>query len=91
MLLEGAARFDQPGLDVVLAGGPSFIDVKQSIVIDVKYTEEFPDDTATFTGVDSKRASGTANPIVTVAAATTVVRRPMGRLPPRQLHECSHY
>jgi len=47
-------------LHVVLAGGPSFIDVKQSIVIDVKYTEEFPYDTATFTGVESKRASGTA-------------------------------
>jgi hypothetical protein len=47
-------------LHVVLAGGPSVIDVKQTIVTDVKYTEEFPYDTATFTGVDSQRATGTA-------------------------------
>ena len=44
----------------MLAGGPSFIDVKQTVVIDVKYAEEFPYDTATFTGVDSKRGTGTA-------------------------------
>jgi hypothetical protein len=47
-------------LHVVLAGGPSFIDVKQTAVIDVNYAEEFPYDTATFTGVDSKRVTGTA-------------------------------
>jgi hypothetical protein len=47
-------------LHVVLAAGPSLIDVKQTIVIDVNYTEEFPYDTATFTGVDSKRGTGTA-------------------------------
>ena len=47
-------------LHVVLAGGPSIIDVKQTVVIDVNYTEEFPYDTATFTGVDSKRGTGTA-------------------------------
>ena len=42
-------------LHVILAGGPSLIDVKQTVVIDVNYAEEFPYDTATFTGVDSKR------------------------------------
>jgi hypothetical protein len=47
-------------LHVVLAGGPSLIDVKQTVVIDVNYAEEFPYDTATFTGVDSKRGTGTA-------------------------------
>jgi hypothetical protein len=47
-------------LHVVLAGGPTIIDVKQTIVIDVNYTEEFPYDTAPFTGVDSKRGTGTA-------------------------------
>jgi len=47
-------------LHVVLAGGPSLIDVKQTLVIDVNYAEEFPYDTATFTGVDSKRGTGTA-------------------------------
>jgi hypothetical protein len=45
---------------VVLAGGPSIIAVKQTIVVEVNYTEEFPYDTAPFTGVDSKRGSGTA-------------------------------
>jgi hypothetical protein len=47
-------------LHVVLAGGPSIIDVKQTMVIDVNYAEEFPYDTATFTGIDSKRGTGTA-------------------------------
>ena len=46
-------------LHVVVAGGPSIIDVKQTAVIDVNYSEEFPYDTATFSGVDSKRATGT--------------------------------
>ena len=47
-------------LHVVLSGGPTIIDVKQTLVIDANYTEEFPYDTATFTGVDSKRGTGTA-------------------------------
>jgi hypothetical protein len=47
-------------LHVILFGGPSLIDVKQTIVIDVNYAEEFPYDTITFTGVDSKRGTGTA-------------------------------
>ncbi len=47
-------------LHVVLAGGPSVVDVKQTVVIDVNYAEEFPYDTATFTGIDSKRGTGTA-------------------------------
>jgi hypothetical protein len=47
-------------LHVIVAAGPSLIDVKQTLVIDVNYSEQFPFDTATFTGVDSKRAAGTA-------------------------------
>jgi hypothetical protein len=47
-------------LHVILSGGPSFFDVKQTLVIDVNYTEEFPYDTPTFTGVDSKRGTGSA-------------------------------
>jgi hypothetical protein len=47
-------------LHVILFAGPSLIDVKQTLVIDVNYTEEFPYDTATFTGIDSKRGTGTA-------------------------------
>jgi hypothetical protein len=45
---------------LVLAGGPSIIDVQQTVVIDVNFSEEFPYDTATFSGVDTKRATGTA-------------------------------
>ena len=47
-------------LHVVLAGGPSLIDVRQTMVIDVNYAEAFPYDTGTFTGVDSNRGTGTA-------------------------------
>jgi len=45
---------------VVVAGGPSVLDIKQSIATGVNYTEEYPYDTATFVGVDSRRISGTA-------------------------------
>jgi hypothetical protein len=47
-------------LQVVLAGGPSVLDIKQSIATDVNYTESFPYDTATFVGVDSRQIAGTA-------------------------------
>jgi hypothetical protein len=46
-------------LHVVLAGGPSIIDVKQTMVVDANFSEEFPYDAATFTGVDTRRATGT--------------------------------
>jgi Outer membrane protein beta-barrel domain len=52
------APFD--GLYVVVAGGPSVLDIQQSIVTDVNYTEEFPYDTAAYVGVDSQRVTGTA-------------------------------
>jgi len=45
---------------VTLAGGPSVLDIQQSIVTDVNFTEEFPYDTAIYVGVDSQRVSGTA-------------------------------
>ena len=47
------------GVYVVLAGGPSVLDIRQSIVTDVNFTEEFPFDTATYVGVDSQRVTGT--------------------------------
>ena len=48
-------------LRVVLAGGPSVIDIKQLMVINVRYAETYPYDTATYEGVDTKRATGTAS------------------------------
>ena len=45
---------------VLVSGGPSLLDVKQSIATDVNYTEEYPYDTATFVGADSRRVTGTA-------------------------------
>ena len=47
-------------LQVVVYGGPSVLDIKQSIVTDVNFTEEYPYDTASFVGVDSRRIGGTA-------------------------------
>jgi hypothetical protein len=47
-------------LYVVAFGGPSVLDIKQSIVTDVNFTEEYPYDTASFVGVDSRRIAGTA-------------------------------
>jgi hypothetical protein len=45
---------------VMVAGGPSLLDIRQSIATGVNFTEEYPYDTATFVGVDSRRISGTA-------------------------------
>jgi Outer membrane protein beta-barrel domain len=47
-------------LQVVLSGGPSILDIKQSLVTGVNYTEEFPYDTTSFVGVDSRQVAGTA-------------------------------
>jgi Outer membrane protein beta-barrel domain len=41
-------------LQVTLMGGPSILQVTQAIVTDVNYSEEYPYDTAEFTGVDSR-------------------------------------
>ena len=47
-------------LQVVLAGGPSVLDITQSLITDVNYTESYPYDTASFVGIDSRRVAGTA-------------------------------
>lgn len=47
-------------LYVVAFGGPSLLDIKQAIVTDVNFTEDYPYDTASFVGVDSRRIAGTA-------------------------------
>jgi opacity protein-like surface antigen len=41
-------------LQVTLMGGPSILQVNQALVTDVNYSEEYPYDTASFTGVDSR-------------------------------------
>ena len=47
-------------LQVTLMAGPSFLNVTQTMVIDVNYTEEYPYDVATFAGVDSRRVKASA-------------------------------
>jgi hypothetical protein len=47
-------------LHVTLMAGPSVLQVNQALVIDVNYTQEYPYDTATFTGVDSRRVKASA-------------------------------
>ena len=57
------ARYDLPltrRLHLTLMGGPSFLRIDQRIVTEVNYTEEYPYDTATFTGVDSRVVDGSA-------------------------------
>jgi hypothetical protein len=43
--------------DVVIAGGPSFFNVRQDLVGDVTYTETYPYDTVAFTGATASKAS----------------------------------
>jgi opacity protein-like surface antigen len=45
-------------LQILLMGGPSILQVNQSLVTAVNYSEEYPFDSATFTGVDSREVSG---------------------------------
>ena len=57
------AQFQLPRigpLDVTVMAGPSILNVTQALVTDVNYTEEYPYDTATFVGVDSRRVKGSA-------------------------------
>jgi hypothetical protein len=56
--LQGLAMIDPAGpLRIVLFGGPSFFRVEQDVVTGVRYAEEYPYDTATFTGVDVRAVS----------------------------------
>lgn len=47
-------------ISATLFGGPSFFDVRQDLVDRVEYSEEYPFDTATFTGIVKKRDSDSA-------------------------------
>ncbi len=44
-------------LRMIVSGGPSRISVEQTVVTDVQYAQEYPYDTATFTGATTRRAS----------------------------------
>lgn len=48
------------GLRIVLAAGPSRLEVEQGMVNAVRYAEEYPYDTATYTGVQTQDVSGSA-------------------------------
>jgi len=45
---------------LVLTAGPSFMNVEQTLVTDVKYSETYPYDTAEFTGASTRRSSRSA-------------------------------
>ena len=44
-------------LDLQVFGGPTFFDVKQDLVTDVLFTQVYPYDTATFTGLTTGNQS----------------------------------
>jgi hypothetical protein len=48
------------GLRIVLAAGPSRVEVEQGMVDAVRYAEEYPYDTATYTGVRSETVAESA-------------------------------
>ena len=45
-------------LRAIVLAGPSFISARQDLVREIRYDEEFPYDTATFTSADLSRANG---------------------------------
>ena len=46
-------------VQVTVMGGPSILDINQTVVTRVTHTEEYPYDTAAFARVDSRRVTGT--------------------------------
>ena len=44
-------------LRLILTAGPSFIDVEQTVVTEVEFSETYPYDTAEFTGATTRRAT----------------------------------
>jgi hypothetical protein len=59
--LQAMAMLDPSGpLRLVLFGGPSFFRVEQDLVTGVRYSEEYPFDTATFTSADVDTVDGSA-------------------------------
>lgn len=47
------------GREITVFGGPSIINAKQALITDVKYSDSYPYDTATFTNADSTQVSKT--------------------------------
>jgi hypothetical protein len=45
-------------VDMFVFGGPAYINVRQDMATRIQFTETYPYDTATFTGVESARMSG---------------------------------
>jgi hypothetical protein len=59
--VQAMAMLDPAGpLRLVLFGGPSFFRVEQDLVTGVRYSEEYPFDTATFTGADTDTVDASA-------------------------------
>jgi hypothetical protein len=52
--VQAAYVFTASKLDIAVAGGPSFFNVKQGLVTDVAFKETYPYDTATFTSASSQ-------------------------------------
>ena len=59
--IQAQYRFPVGRLHLVLAGGPSVFHVRQDIVHEVKYTEQYPYDVAEFAGITSGRVSARKN------------------------------
>ena len=49
-----------PRVRMILSGGPSILSVEQTFVTDVTFSQEYPYDTATFTGATTHRSNASA-------------------------------
>jgi hypothetical protein len=63
---------------VMLTAGPSFVNVEQTLVTDVEYSETYPYDTAEFTGASTRRASRSATGFNAAADLTWMFSRQVG-------------
>jgi len=63
---------------LILSAGPSVIRVEQTFVTDVKFSQEYPYDTATFTGATTRRSSASKTGFNAGADVTWMFSRQIG-------------
>lgn len=83
--LETMAAFEASWLvalsrrfDMFVFGGPGYFNIQQDMATAIRFTESYPFDTATFTGVDSAKVSGSAVGVTAGADIAYLLTKSLG-------------